>query len=118
LNFYNFNKSHESKIQAVGVDMGGGEITLGFRHDSAPDLQEQNDMATLVRACVGTGMMSPMLYKLKRNSKTPHTICTNFNPRTLAMVCSKYSCEGPKGKACKTPRLVKGDKDGKPVYIP
>lgn len=29
LNFYNFNKAHETRIQAVGVDMGSGEITGG-----------------------------------------------------------------------------------------
>ena len=118
LNFYNFNKAHESRIQAVGVDMGDGAITLGFRNDVSPDLQEQADMATLVRTCVGTGVMSAMLYKFKRESKTPSTLCTNFNPQTLGMVCSKYNCEGPKGKPCKEPRLVKGDKNGNPVEVP
>ena len=117
LNFYKFNQSHESRIQAVGVDYGSGMITLGFRQDVKPDLQEQADMATLVRACVGTGVMEPNLYKFDRQSKIPHTLCTNFNPRTLGMVCSKFTCVGPKDKTCKPPRLVKGDKNGDPIEI-
>lgn len=117
LSFYNFNQTHEARIQAVGVDSGSGKITLGFRHDVSPDLKEQSDMASLMRLCMATGMMSPMLYKFKRSSTQPHTLCTNFNRITLGMVCSKYKCEGPNGKPCKALRLVKGDKDGKPVEI-
>lgn len=118
LSFYNFNKSNESTVQAVGVDYGGGSISLGFRQDKAPDLQAQADMASLVRACMGTGMMNGILYKFKMKEKTPHTVCTNFNPKTLGMVCSPHKCEGPKGAPCKPPRLVKGDKNGNPVEIP
>ncbi len=117
LNFYRFNQAHEKRIQAVGVDMGGGTITLGFRQDVKPDLEEQNDMATLVRACVGTGVMEPALYRFDHKAKTPHTFCSNFNPRTLAMVCSKYVCVGKKDKPCSPPRLVKGDKNGDPIEI-
>lgn len=117
LNFYNFNKQHESNVEAVGVDFGDGGITLGFRHNDSPDLQEQADMATLVRACVGTGVMSANLYKFKKGSKIPHTLCTNFNRRTLGMVCTKYECVGQKGKICKEPRLVKGDKKGNPIDV-
>ncbi len=116
LSFYNFNKAHESRVQAVGVDEGGS-ITLGFRHDVNANLQEQADMASLIRACVSSGMMSRALYKFKKDDKVPHTICTNLNAITLGMVCLPYKCEGPKGKSCAPPRLIKGDADGNPIEV-
>lgn len=117
---YRFNQTHEKSIEALAVTVKKGtQGRLAFRGEGKANIEEKANMNQVIRACILTHALPERMFKILKGTKAPTVFCDNINPRTLGMVCQKYSVyDGELKKVWSPPMfLFKVQKDGKLVEV-